>query len=218
MLGASGAINGIVGMYLVFFPVNSITCYWSLTLLYWKEFEAPSYTMILLWLVYDIFGAAIGGSNVAYFAHFGGFATGFVIAIILLKTKLITMTKYEKSLLEVFSKTGEKTPPSEPRLDRNLLMRNPNLYEQTAADANPTSVSAETKQIPQPALSADDFFRQPTPQTEPLPTQSKAPTGDSFIRFYCTCGKRIKVAAQYAGKTGKCPQCKQPVKIPKISG
>ena len=27
-LGASGAINGIVGMFLVFFPQNEITCYW----------------------------------------------------------------------------------------------------------------------------------------------------------------------------------------------
>ena len=28
MLGASGAINGIVGMFLVLFPINDITCLW----------------------------------------------------------------------------------------------------------------------------------------------------------------------------------------------
>ena len=28
VIGASGAINGVVGMFLVFFPENSITCFW----------------------------------------------------------------------------------------------------------------------------------------------------------------------------------------------
>jgi membrane associated rhomboid family serine protease len=214
-LGASGAINGIVGMYLVLFPTNSITCYWSLTMLYWKEFEAPSYAMILLWLAYDIFGAAVGGSNIAYFAHFGGFATGFVIAIILLKTKFITMTQYEKSLLDIFSEMRSKPPPRESYSDRILTQAHSTPDKKQTTEEIPAGTAAETKQIPQPVLSVDDFFRQPAPQTEPLPSQSKTGTGDGFIRFYCTCGKRCKVPAQFAGKTGKCPQCKQPVKIPK---
>jgi membrane associated rhomboid family serine protease len=213
MLGASGAINGIVGMYLVFFPTNSITCYWSLTMVYWKEFETSSYVMILLWLVYDIIGAVLGGSNVAYFAHFGGFATGFVIAIILLKTKFITMTRYEKSLLDIFSEMRSKPASRESYSDPILAQEYSTSDKNQATEKTP----AETKQIPQSTLSADDFFMQPQSYTEPLPAQPKTPANDGFIRFYCTCGKRIKVPAQHAGKRGKCPQCKQPINIPKIN-
>jgi hypothetical protein len=35
------------------------------------------------------------------------------------------------------------------------------------------------------------------------------------IRFACpTCGKTVKVPAQFAGKRGKCPNCKGVVAIP----
>jgi len=106
MLGASGAITGIVGMYLVFFPTNAITCY-----LLWIKFESRGYVMILLWFLFDIFGAVRGGGNIAYFAHIGGFAAGFAFAVVLLKMKFITMTKYEKSLLEVFASSRSYHKP-----------------------------------------------------------------------------------------------------------
>lgn len=35
-----------------------------------------------------------------------------------------------------------------------------------------------------------------------------------MIRFTCKCGKHIKVEDKYAGKKGKCPQCKEAVRIP----
>jgi membrane associated rhomboid family serine protease len=58
-IGASGAVNGIVGLYLVLFPQNDITCYFFMLFFYrpyWKEFTLSSYWMILFWLVFDIFG------------------------------------------------------------------------------------------------------------------------------------------------------------------
>jgi membrane associated rhomboid family serine protease len=83
-IGASGAINGIVGMYLMFFPENEITCYlvmWLFLSPYVKEFTMSSIWMILFWLAFDILGVMVGGGGVAYFAHLGGFAGGFVLAI-----------------------------------------------------------------------------------------------------------------------------------------
>jgi DNA-binding response OmpR family regulator len=37
------------------------------------------------------------------------------------------------------------------------------------------------------------------------------------IRFTCTCGKRFKVSAAHRGKSLTCPQCGEPLVVPKRS-
>ena len=37
------------------------------------------------------------------------------------------------------------------------------------------------------------------------------------IRFTCTCGKRFKVSASHRGKSMTCPQCGEPLVVPKRS-
>ena len=58
-IGASGAINGIVGMFLVWFPTNYMSVFYL-----WPfgvgTFRVRSYWMIPFWLVFDILGAALG--------------------------------------------------------------------------------------------------------------------------------------------------------------
>ncbi|MBN1845857.1 MAG: rhomboid family intramembrane serine protease [Sedimentisphaerales bacterium] len=101
VVGASGAINGIVGMYLVWYPINSISCVWFFFFPFGRTFHVDSYWMILFWLAFDIWGAFSDGIGVAYFAHLGGFAAGVGLAILLLKVKWVRMDELEKSLLEV---------------------------------------------------------------------------------------------------------------------
>ena len=55
-------------------------------------------------------------------------------------------------------------------------------------------------------------------EKEPEPAQTQPverPGGPELIRFYCTCGQRIKMPAKYAGKQGRCPRCKNLVTVPK---
>ncbi len=104
-IGASGAINGIVGMFLVFFWQNEMDCLFFVMIFLrpiYKTFCISSYWMIGLWLVFDILGAVMGGGRVAYFAHLGGFFAGAALAVLLLKLKLVTMYQDEQSLVGLF--------------------------------------------------------------------------------------------------------------------
>lgn len=104
-VGASGAINGVVGMFLVFFWQNEMDCAFFMLIFLrpiYKTFSISSYWMIGLWLIFDIFGALRGGGQIAYFAHLGGFVTGAILAVVLLKFKLVTMYRDEQSLVGLF--------------------------------------------------------------------------------------------------------------------
>lgn len=124
-VGASGAINGIVGMYLVFFPENAISCLCILIPLYAKTFVVRSFWMILLWFVFDILGALCGTRGVGYFAHIGGFISGAALAVLMLKQKWLTVEKHEKSLLELIglekAETDKQVRPDSPHWQREWI-------------------------------------------------------------------------------------------------
>jgi membrane associated rhomboid family serine protease len=206
-LGASGAINGIVGMYLVFFPLNEITCYFVFLFFFRpiiKGFSLSSYWMILFWLVFDIWGAMQGGGQVAYFAHLGGFAVGVVLAILMLKFKLVKMENYETSLLQAIEDYRRPVSPDEfkPHYQGYLEL----IQNEPQQPAKAATAPFEPKTIE---------FDPPIPVVAPLiPKVGPPKAKDAFIRFMCSCGKRLKMPSQYAGKMGKCPQCNARVIIP----
>ncbi len=85
-LGASGAIAGVLGAYIVFFPRSQILTLIPL-LIIWFTARIPAWIFIGLWFliqfasgVSSIAQAATGG--VAWWAHVGGFLLGLFIAAI----------------------------------------------------------------------------------------------------------------------------------------
>jgi len=49
-----------------------------------------------------------------------------------------------------------------------------------------------------------------------IPLYPQAGSAESeFIQFTCVYGKNIKTSVKNAGRTGKCPKCRNPIKIPK---
>jgi membrane associated rhomboid family serine protease len=82
-LGASGAIGGILGAYIVLFPharVTTLVIFFFITVV-----EIPAGVVLAIWFVLQLFsgvgqlGADVGG-GVAYWAHVGGFAFGALVA------------------------------------------------------------------------------------------------------------------------------------------
>ncbi len=97
-IGASGAVNGVVGMYLMLYPLNNITVFY-LFIYYIGTFALSGMWLILMWLAFDLWGAWTGAPGVAYWAHLGGFAGGFLLATALLLSGVIRMSSTECSLI-----------------------------------------------------------------------------------------------------------------------
>ena len=80
LVGASGAIAGLMGAYMVLHPQAKITC---LVVFFFIQFiTLPSKVILGFWFGYQLlmslFGSSTGG-GVAYFAHVGGFLFGWLM-------------------------------------------------------------------------------------------------------------------------------------------
>jgi membrane associated rhomboid family serine protease len=117
-VGASGAVNGIVGMTLMLYPVNKLKCFYSIFIVKFGTFRVKSFWMILLWFCFDIMGIITGGGNVAYWAHIGGFVSGMLVSFLMIKFNLVTT--YDRTLVDIITGNTLEEEPSyrsdEPRL------------------------------------------------------------------------------------------------------
>ena len=82
-LGASGAIAGVMGAYLVMYPHSRIHVL-VLLLFYIDVIEVPAIVFLVIWFLLQLVGgfgrAAAETGGVAFWAHIGGFAAGVVAA------------------------------------------------------------------------------------------------------------------------------------------
>lgn len=87
MVGASGAIAGVLGAYLILFPRARILTLMPIFIIFFTV-EMPAYLIIGYWAfiqfanAYWLGGGEMGRGGVAYFAHVGGFATGILLVLL----------------------------------------------------------------------------------------------------------------------------------------
>lgn len=83
MVGASGAIAGVMGAYLLFFPRARIDVLVLIVILV-RIFTIPAWLMLGLWFALQLVNGLsmdIAGGGVAYWAHAGGFAAGVLLVL-----------------------------------------------------------------------------------------------------------------------------------------
>ncbi|MDP3263633.1 MAG: rhomboid family intramembrane serine protease [Tabrizicola sp.] len=83
MVGASGAIAGVMGGYLLLFPRAKVDVLF-IFLIFFRIFAIPAWIVLGLWLGVQVLSGVItptDAGGVAYWAHAGGFVGGLVLTI-----------------------------------------------------------------------------------------------------------------------------------------
>ena len=85
MVGASGAISGVLGFYFIWFPRNRVRLWIMLFPFFMNVIYAPARLVLGMYLIVDnllpfLVTRGAGGGGVAYGAHIGGFLGGLAYA------------------------------------------------------------------------------------------------------------------------------------------
>lgn len=91
MVGASGAISGVMGAYLILYPRVKVY------ILVWLGFfvttwAVPAWAMLIYWALLQLLGGFGGGEGgVAFWAHVGGFIAGMALVKVFARRDLVAM-------------------------------------------------------------------------------------------------------------------------------
>jgi membrane associated rhomboid family serine protease len=93
-VGASGAIAGVLGAYLIMFPRNRVRSILPLGFI-WTTVELPAIAVLGFWIVIQVFSQYTAftntrmaqGGGVAYMAHIGGFVAGVLLVFLFRRSR-----------------------------------------------------------------------------------------------------------------------------------
>ncbi|MEM6490598.1 MAG: rhomboid family intramembrane serine protease, partial [Pseudomonadota bacterium] len=106
MIGASGAIAGVLGAYLLLYPrARVLTLFPVGPIFFWKR--VPAALMLVLWFGLQFVQSYIqpaGGGGVAHGAHIGGFIAGMAL-----------IPLFKRRDVRLFAKPAPKTPSTPAR-------------------------------------------------------------------------------------------------------
>jgi membrane associated rhomboid family serine protease len=107
-VGASGAIAGVMGAYVVFYPNATCKTWWGDDLFFFafKTYDIPATFVIGGWFLFQIILSTtvpLTGGGVAFHAHIGGFVAGMILAFLLTRGAAAPDGETPNSRLEFFS-------------------------------------------------------------------------------------------------------------------
>lgn len=98
-IGASGAVSGVLGAYLVLFPHARIKTLIFLLGPFFRIIYLPAWLLLIFWIGIQLLSQAAGGMDssaggVAYAAHIGGFVAGIALIFLFRKYRRKTHFRY----------------------------------------------------------------------------------------------------------------------------
>ena len=93
MVGASGAIAGVLGAYFVCFPRAKVLTIVPIFFIFFLRL--PAFLFLILWLLGQVSGVLSPESGIAWWAHIGGFVLGAALAVVWPKCKRSRQSDYE---------------------------------------------------------------------------------------------------------------------------
>jgi membrane associated rhomboid family serine protease len=85
MVGASGAIAGVLGAYLLLYPWSQVHVFLWIVI-FFRIFTVPAWILLGLWFAMQLLSGLArpaGSPGVAFWAHVGGFVSGLVLVVLL---------------------------------------------------------------------------------------------------------------------------------------
>lgn len=95
-------LNAIVGMYLMYWPTNSVDCVFLIPP--WRAFTVSGFWVVAAWIILDLISVAVLGWSASFIAHPAFFLVGLVVAAILLKLRRTTAYDDDWTLLNVITR------------------------------------------------------------------------------------------------------------------
>jgi membrane associated rhomboid family serine protease len=88
MIGASGAIAGVLGSFIILYPGTRVRVMIIFFRFFPRFYNIPALVVLGLWFALQLFngitslGVDVAGGGIAFFAHIGGFLAGVIVAFI----------------------------------------------------------------------------------------------------------------------------------------
>ena len=97
MVGASGAIGGVMGAYVVMYPRVHVHLFVFLGF-YATTFAVPAYFMLGYWFLVQLVSGSVAigaqGGGVAFWAHVGGFVAGALLSFVFRNREMLARHPY----------------------------------------------------------------------------------------------------------------------------
>ncbi|WP_237059350.1 rhomboid family intramembrane serine protease [Microbulbifer sediminum] len=138
MVGASGAVSSVMGMFVAVYGVRRLRFFYTVGFMF-GEFSAPALVVLPLWLGKEVFGYVYGDAGIAYWAHFGGLVAGFVTALALVSVR---------GGVHALPMEGAEDEAELPSGERHALERIRHLREEGRLDEAARAALAALRQFP----------------------------------------------------------------------
>ncbi len=120
LIGASGAIAGVMGAYWLLFPRAKVDVLFIMVI-FARTFSVPAFIVLTIWLgmqIFSGFSTPSEGGGVAYWAHFGGFVAGAVLMFPIWKKRGAKMFWHKNEYVPPYPKARKLTYGKIPTIKR----------------------------------------------------------------------------------------------------